>query len=49
MEGKKQSYLQQYLLSPVAWKSSFKMMVAEHLIRIKQELHQPIKQWIDSL
>jgi hypothetical protein len=25
------------------------MMVVDHLVRIKQELHQPIKQRIDSL
>jgi hypothetical protein len=35
--------------SPATWKSSFKMMVAEHLIRIKQELHQSIKEWMDSV
>jgi hypothetical protein len=35
--------------NPATWKSSFKMMVVEHLIGIKQELHQSIKQWLDSL
>jgi hypothetical protein len=33
----------------VSWKSSFKVEVRDHFIRIERELHHPINHWLDAL
>lgn len=32
-----------------SWKSAFKKVVCDHLIRIKQSMHASVRQWLDSL
>jgi len=35
--------------SLAAWKASFRAIVSDHLIRIKNNLHSSVLQWLDAL